>query len=61
MGRVIGLGQMLEIQARIDLGSADVGVAEQLLHAAQVAAGLQHVAGKGVAQHMRMYRGAGVR
>ena len=60
MGRVVGLGQMLEIQPGIDLGRADIGVTEQLLHAAQVAAGLQHVAGKGMAQHVRMYRRAGV-
>ena len=39
MGRVIGLGQMLEIQPRIDLGGADMGVAEQLLDRAQVPAG----------------------
>ena len=46
MSCVIGLGQMLEIQPRIDLGGADIGVPEQLLHAAQVAAGLQHMARK---------------
>ena len=61
MGRVIDLGQMLEIQPRVDLGGADIGVAEQLLHTAQVAAGLQHMAGKRVAQHVRVHRYAGVR
>ena len=61
MGRVVGLGQMLEIQPGIDLGRADIGVAEQFLHAAQVAARLQHMACKGMAQHMRMHRRAGVR
>ena len=30
-------------------------MAQQLLHGAQVAAGLQHMAGEGVAQHVRMH------
>ena len=38
----------------IDLGGGDVGVAQQLLHRTQVAAGLQHMAGKRMAQHVRM-------
>eukprot|EP01036_Dinobryon_divergens_P060607 gene60607-80823_t len=50
---VIGFDEVLEIQPGIDLGGADIGVAEQLLHAAQVAAGLQHMAGKRMAQHVR--------
>ncbi len=60
MGRVIGLGQMLEIQPRVDLGGADIGVSEQFLHTAQVAAGLQYMAGKRVAQHVRVHWHAGV-
>jgi ABC-type nitrate/sulfonate/bicarbonate transport system substrate-binding protein len=40
------LGQMLEVQPRVDLRGGDVGMAQQFLHGAQVAAGLQHVAGK---------------
>jgi hypothetical protein len=44
--RVIGLGQVLEVQPRVDLRGGDVGVAQQFLHRPQVAAGLQHVAGK---------------
>lgn len=60
MRRVIRVGQVLQIQARIDLGGADVGVSQQLLYAAQVAAGLQHMASKRVAQHVRMHWGAGV-
>ncbi len=35
---VVDAGQMLEIKMRIDLGRGDVGVAEQLLDAAQVLA-----------------------
>ena len=52
MRRVVGLGQMLEIKPGIDLGRGDVGVAQQLLHRAQVAARLQQVTGKRVTQHV---------
>jgi hypothetical protein len=34
----------------VDLGGADVGVSQQLLHCPQISRGLQHVAGEGVAQ-----------
>ena len=37
MRGVVDLGQVLEIQVRVDLGGGDIGVAQQLLHAAQVA------------------------
>ena len=57
MGSIIGLGQVLKIQPRVHLRGGDVGVAQQLLHGPQVAAGLQQVAGKAVAQHVRMHRG----
>jgi len=60
MGRVIGLGQMLEIQPGVHLGRADIGMSEQLLHAAQVAARLQYMAGKRVTQHVRVYGSASV-
>jgi hypothetical protein len=53
--RVVDLGQVLEIEVRVDLGRGDIGVAEQFLHAAQVAGGLQHVAGETVAQQVRMH------
>ena len=56
---VVGIGQVLEIQPGIDLGGADIGVAQQLLHGTQVAAALQQMAGKAVAQHVRVHRGAG--
>ena len=45
-------GEVLEIQVGVDLGGADIGVSEQLLHGAQVTAGFQQVAGKGMAQGM---------
>ncbi len=47
---------MLKIQACIDLRGADAAVAQQLLHGPQIAARLQHMAGKRVAQHVRMHR-----
>ena len=55
VGVFIGLGQMLKIQPRIDLRGGNAGVAQQLLHGPQITAGLQHMAGKRVAQHMRMH------
>jgi hypothetical protein len=33
--------QMLEIQVGIDLGGADIGVAQQFLYSPQIAAGLE--------------------
>src|SRR5690554_4776332 len=48
MGLIVYLGEVLEIEMGVDLGSADVGVAEKLLHRAQVAAGFQEMAGKAV-------------
>ena len=53
---VVDLGQMLPVKVSVDLGGADAGVAQQLLHGAQVATGLQHMAGKRVPQHVRMHR-----
>ena len=57
MRRVIRLGQVLKIQPRVDLRGGDVGVAQELLHGAQVAAALQYVAGEGVAQHVGVHGG----
>ncbi len=45
---------MLEVQVGIDLRGADIGVAEQFLHRAQVLRRLQQMAGEAVAQHVRM-------
>lgn len=41
MGAVVDARQVLKIDMRVDLRRSDVGVAEQLLHGAQIAAGLQ--------------------
>src|SRR5512134_1688788 len=44
--------QPLLQHVRIDLCGGDVGVAEQLLHRAQVGAAVEQMAGEGVAQHV---------
>ncbi len=46
MRRVIRLRQVLKVQPRVHLGGGDVGVAQKLLHPAQILTGLQEVAGK---------------
>ena len=54
MRLIIDLGQMLEVEVGIHLGRRDMGVSQQLLYGAQVAAGLEQVGSKGVAQDMGM-------
>jgi hypothetical protein len=39
----------------VDLGGRDVGVAEELLHRAQIRAVLQEMAGEGMTEHMRRH------
>lgn len=41
MGAVIDLGQMLEVEVGVDLCRGKIGMAEQLLHRTQIAAGFQ--------------------
>ena len=41
MSLVIDFREMLEIQVSIDLGGADIGVAQQFLHGAEVAGRFQ--------------------
>ncbi len=62
MRRVVDLREVLEVELGVDLRRRDVGVAEQFLHRAQVAAGLQQVRGERVAQHVRVHvaRNAGL-
>src|SRR5215469_2635320 len=55
VGSVINAGKVLEVKVRVDLGGGDVGVAEQLLHPAQLAARLQQVRSKGVPEQVRMH------
>ena len=54
--RMVRLDQPLQPLGQhvgVDLRGRDVGVAEQQLQAAQVGAARQHVAGEGMAQHVR--------
>src|SRR5690554_6014237 len=54
MALIIDPGKMLKVQMSIDLCGGDVRMTKQFLHRTQVAAGLQHMAGKGVPQQVRM-------
>ena len=54
MCAVIDLRQVLEIKVGVDLGGADVGVPQQFLYRAQIAAGFQQMTGEGVPQGVRM-------
>ena len=54
MSVVVHPGKVLEVEVRIDLCGRYVAMTQQLLNAAQVAGGFQHVGGVGMAQHMRM-------
>src|SRR5579862_7607494 len=56
MGSVVDAGEVLEVKMSIDLGGRDIGVAEELLHTAQLATRLEQVRGKGVAEEVRMHR-----
>jgi hypothetical protein len=55
MRSVVDLRQVLEIEVRIHLGGADVGVTQELLDPAQITAGLEQVRCEGVAEHVRVY------
>ena len=48
-------GEAVLENVRVDLGRADVGVAEQLLNDAKVGPVLQQMAGEGVAQDVRRH------
>ena len=61
MGCVIHLGQVLKIKPGVHLRCGDVGVTQQLLHSPQITAGLQHMAGKRMPQHVRVHRGGQTR
>ena len=55
MRTVVDLGEVLEIEVGIDLCGGNAGVTQHFLHGAQVAGGLQHMRGEGVAQQVRMH------
>ena len=52
MGLVVYLGEMLEVKVCVDLGRRDIGVPQQLLHAAQVMAGFEQVRGERVPEQV---------
>ena len=52
---VVDPGEVLEIKVRVDLRRADVGVAEQFLHRAQVLARLEQVRRERVPEHVRVH------
>ena len=54
MRLVVNLGETLKIEMGVHLGGAQIGMAEQFLHCAQITAGFQQVGGKGMAQGMWM-------
>jgi hypothetical protein len=43
MRSIVDEGQMLEVEVGVDLGGADIGVAEELLHGAKISARLEKV------------------
>jgi len=55
MGGFVNARQVPEIQVRINLGGADVGVAEQFLDSAQIAARFEQMCCEGMAKHMRVH------
>ena len=55
MRRIVHARQVLKIQMRINLRRADVGVAQQLLHGAQIARRFEHMARARMAQQVRIY------
>src|SRR5512137_712318 len=52
VGSVVDAGQVLEIKVGVHLGRADVGVAQQFLHRAQVARRFQQVRGERMAEQV---------
>ena len=48
MRLIVHAGQVLEIKVGVDLGGADIGVAQEFLHGTQIAAGFQQMAGEGM-------------
>ena len=52
MGLVIDGGKSLKVQVGVDLGSGNLGMAQQLLNRPKVPTTLQEMAGKGVPEHV---------
>ncbi len=53
MGGVVGFFHAFGADVGVNLGGGKTRMAQQLLHTAQVRAGIQHVRGKGMPQRMR--------
>src|ERR1043166_7413615 len=53
----VDLAQVAAVEGGIDRGGGDAGVAEQLLHHAQVGAALEQVRGERVPQRVRVHPG----
>ena len=53
MKLLVHLGEMRAVDVRVDLGGADVGVAQQLLDDAEVRAAFQKMRREGVPEHVR--------
>ena len=54
MRLIVYAGEVLEIKMSINLGGADVGVAQEFLYGTQVAAGFQQMTGERMAEQVRM-------
>ena len=54
MRLVVDLGQVLEVEVRVNLRAGNARVTQQLLHGAQIAGGLQQVRGERMSQHVRV-------
>ena len=54
MRHEVDLAQVRAVEVRVELRRGDVGVAQQLLHDAQVGTALQHVRCEAVAQRVRV-------
>src|SRR5688572_32889283 len=52
---IVDPGEVLKIKVGVNLRRSDVGVAEELLDAAQVLARLEQMRREGVPEHMRVY------
>ena len=54
VGFVVDAGKVLKIKVGIDLSRGDVAVPQQFLYGAKIARRFEHMAGKTVAQQMRI-------
>ena len=55
MRLVVYQGEVLEIKVCINLGCADIGMAEQFLHGTEIVAGFEQMRRERMAEHMWVY------